>query len=270
MAMEAAGFARKTVRLASGEVTYHVGGAGRPILYLHSAGGIRISPALQDLAKRFRIYLPVAPGFDGTEGLADVATVPDLAKLAAEFADSVIGESCDVIGHSFGGYVAAWFAVLNPTRLGQLVLECAAGFRLPDAPPLPSDPALLQGCFFAHPERIPAGDSDPARAAANRVAADSYMGGTRMDAALLGRLGEIGCLTLILQGTKDGVIGAASARLIKARIPRSHLIYVYDAAHVIEIDQPTRFATLVGDFLERAEGFLVNWTGQVAGVARPA
>jgi hypothetical protein len=45
---------------------------------------------------------------------------------------------------------------------------------------------------------------------------------------------------------------------LKAKIPTSHLIYVYDAAHAIEVDQPERFLTLVGDFLARGQGFLVN------------
>ena len=39
---------------------------------------------------------------------------------------------------------------------------------------------------------------------------------------------------------------------------RAFLIYVYDAAHNIEVDQPERFAALASDFLKRGEVFLVN------------
>ncbi|ETX08849.1 MAG: hypothetical protein ETSY2_02980 [Candidatus Entotheonella gemina] len=45
---------------------------------------------------------------------------------------------------------------------------------------------------------------------------------------------------------------------LKRRIPHSHLIYVYNAAHNLETDQPERFARLVTDFMQRAEAFLVN------------
>jgi pimeloyl-ACP methyl ester carboxylesterase len=74
----------------------------------------------------------------------------------------------------------------------------------------------------------------------------------------LARLGDIEALTLILQGTKDGVIPVASARLLKERIPRAHLVYLYDAAHALEIDQPERFTHLIGDFFRRGEAFIVN------------
>ena len=70
-----------------------------------------------------------------------------------------------------------------------------------------------------------------------------------MDTALADRLGEIEAPTLILHGTKDGAIPAASMRLLKQRIQRAFLIFIYDAAHAIEVDQPEHFTDLVDDFL---------------------
>lgn len=245
MPIAEADFERKSVRLPAGVMTYDVGGSGRPVLYLHGADGIRIPPALRELADRFRIVVPVMPGFEGTDRLPGVATMTDLAGLLAAFAEQAIGGRYDVVGHGFGGCVAAWLTVLDPDGVGQLVLESATGFQ-------------------------PPGSEDPGRASRNHAVAGAYMGGRGGDEALLARLGEIGCLTLIMQGTKDGIAAAEGARLIKSRIRRSHLIFVYDAAHAIAIDQPARFAALVGDFLGRAEGFLVNWTGHVsdpAGIA---
>ncbi|MDE0058134.1 MAG: alpha/beta hydrolase, partial [Defluviicoccus sp.] len=71
---------------------------------------------------------------------------------------------------------------------------------------------------------------------------------------------------LILHGTRDGVVPASGARLLKSRIPRCFLIYVYDAAHAIEVDQPEYFVGLVTDFFARGEAFLVN-PGTGAGAA---
>lgn len=51
---------------------------------------------------------------------------------------------------------------------------------------------------------------------------------------------------------------AESVQLIKQRMQRSFLVYVYDAAHNIEVDQPERSAALASDFLKRGEVFLVN------------
>ncbi len=72
------------------------------------------------------------------------------------------------------------------------------------------------------------------------------------------RLAEIDALTLILHGTKDGAVPAGSMQFIKQCIPRAFLIYVYDAAHAIEIDQPEKISELVVDFLTQGEAFLVN------------
>ncbi|HEY5209649.1 MAG TPA: alpha/beta hydrolase [Stellaceae bacterium] len=264
MSIAAAGFERTSVNLPAGTVSYFVGGSGRPVLYLHSAGGVRMTQPLQDLAARFRIFMPIVPGFDGTDWLPGITTMTDLAGLMAAFATAAIGEPCDVIGHSFGGYLALWLTVLHPKSVGQLVLESPAGFQPPDAPAFPTDPTELLRRAFAHPERLQPQAEDPSLALANLGTARAYMAGIGMDHALMARLGEIGCLTLIVQGTKDGILAPDGARAIKSRIRRSHLIFVYDAAHVIETDQPARFTALVGDFLGRAEGFLVNWTGHAA------
>ena len=40
-----------SVRLSSGELTYLRAGSGRPLLYLHPAGGVRRSKGLEGLAQ---------------------------------------------------------------------------------------------------------------------------------------------------------------------------------------------------------------------------
>lgn len=79
------------------------------------------------------------------------------------------------------------------------------------------------------------------------------------DAALPVRHGEIEALTLIVQGSTDRLLTAASVQLLRERIRRSYLVYVYEAGHDIERDQPARLHRLVESFLSRAEAFMVNW-----------
>ena len=252
-------FEEKTARLSCGDILYHVGGEGRPLLYFHSAGGFRATRGLELLARDFRIHAPVLPGFDGTAEIESLATMQDLARMGAEFIDAVIGETCDVMGQSFGGWVAPWLAVLSSDKVGQLVLECPAGFRPEDSPPPSRDPEVVLGQMYAHPEKRPPETKSDAVLSKNREMLHHYHGPAARDHELIARLGEIEALTLILLGTKDGRIGPDSVQLLKREIPRSHMIYVYDAAHNIEVDQPERFAGVVGDFLTRAEAFIVNW-----------
>lgn len=264
-------FEIRTAELSSGPVIYHVAGDGPPILYFHSAGGIRFTHALDELAKSYRIHMMVAPGFDGTPPHKGVDTMPALAGLAGGFAERVIGGPCDVMGQSFGGFLATWFTVLNPETVGQLILQCPSGFRPKHIPQnLPGDPEEMRRRMYAHPERIPPGEKTSEQLAESRKWAHFYHKSVGLDEALAACLGEIGCLTLILHGTKDGMMPEESAQFLKAHIGRSKLVYVYDAGHNIEVDQAARFVALARDFLTRGEAFLVNPGDRAAGVAAVA
>ena len=79
------------------------------------------------------------------------------------------------------------------------------------------------------------------------------------DPDLISQLEKIEQPTLILHGTEDRIIGAESMRLLKSRLRRAFLVYVWDAAHNIEVDQPERVLSLVRSFLERSEAFVVPY-----------
>ncbi len=251
-------FENKTARLANGEVSYVVGGDGPPVLYFHSAGGVRVTRGLELLAADFRIHIPAIPGFDDTPLLESVNDMKDIARLGAEFIDTVIGERCDVMGQSFGGWVAPWLALEHPDKVGQLVLQCPAGFRAEGAPAPSADPELRLRQMYAYPDRRPPETKSDATLERNREMLHHYHGAAVRDDPLIARLGEIEALTLVMLGTKDGRMTPDSVQLVKERMSRAFLVYVYDAAHNIEVDQPERFAALVGDFLRRGEVFLVN------------
>jgi len=262
-------FTEQVVSLSAGNVTYHVAGAGDPVLCLHGGGGFRPTAALHAVAEKFRVYAPVTPGFDGTAVLDGIASMPGLAGLWGEFADTVIEQRCDLLGHSFGGWLAAWIAVLIPEKIGQLILEAPSGFRQGPPRAVPDSLDALHRALIAHPEKAPPESKSPEILARNRETLGHYYrepakpGAERImfgdcDTALTDRLAEIEALTLILHGTKDGAVPSDSMHLIKRCIPRAFLIYIYDAAHAIEVDQPENVSALVIDFLTRGEAFLVN------------
>lgn len=259
MAVQATAFSKNEVSLREGSLYYRAGGQGRPILYLHGAGGPNISPALEALAASCRIYVPTMPGFDGRPSFPGVNCMQDLAAVANEFGQQAIGEKFDLIGHSFGGWLAAWVTVLYPDRVGQLTLETSAGFRpegLGGIHGVSPEELLRRG--YVYPERAPS-ERSPEMQAQNRALVERYHGPLATDRELLARLHEIECLTLLIQGTEDGLIPPESGRLLKKHIPSSYLTYVFDAAHGIEYDQPARFASLVQEFFERGQAFIINW-----------
>jgi pimeloyl-ACP methyl ester carboxylesterase len=214
---EGSGFIRKTAKLSRGTMDYFVAGKGPDAVYLHGAAGPEIGAVPLRMKQKFRVWLPVIPGFDGTPVVAGVTAIPGVAGLLAEFIDQVIGKPCEVVGHSSGAQLAAWLAVLHPEKIEQLVLMAPEGFGYGTAQP--------------------------------------------RDADLIARIGEIQAYTLILGGSRDERVPAQAVQALKSRIRRSQLLYVYDAAHAMEVDQPERVASLVEDFFLRGDAFIVNAGG---------
>jgi pimeloyl-ACP methyl ester carboxylesterase len=209
------------VLLSTGELTYLRAGKGRPLLYLHPAGGVRRSPVLAGLTQSLDVHVPVFPGFEATEFHDGVKTRRALAALVAEYHRRLIGKRCDVMGWSFGGAVALWLALERPELVERLVLECPAGL-------VSIDPKI---------KRV------------NRALLEHYGAEDGKDEALLARVADVEHTTLILQGTNDGTIPAASAELLNSLLRNGSLVYVAQAGHDIETDAPERVLGAVREFL---------------------
>jgi pimeloyl-ACP methyl ester carboxylesterase len=216
----------KKIQLASGELTYFRAGKGRPLLYLHPAGGVRRSRVLDGLARSLALYIPVIPGFEGTALHETIRSRRQLAALVADFIHEVIGARCDAMGWSFGGAVALWLALEYAQLVERLVLECPAG---------------LVGI-------------DRKIKRVNRAVLEHYGAEDGKDEGLLARVSEIRHSTLIVQGTDDRTIPAQSAELLRARLKNARLVRVPGAGHDLEIDDPERVLAAVRDFLEANGG----------------
>lgn len=250
------------------ELSCFVGGSGPDVLYLHPASGFRVSEPIERLAAKFRVWAPIVPGFDGTSILPEISTLRGVADLMSEFMSAKISSGpCDVVGHSLGGWIGAWLAVLHPDQVDQLVLSAPAGFRAPDAPPLSFEPADMLKQLYAHPEKRPIDEKPPEFITGNRDAIVHYGAGESRDTDLMSRIGEIDCGTLILHGTEDVRVPVDAVRMLRHEIPHSQLMYIYDAAHGLDIDQPERVGEVIEDFLMRGEAFIVKaaQTGDTAG-----
>lgn len=257
--MSMGAFERKTAELAAGNMDYYVAGSGDPVLFLHGAGGLRWSEPLHWLAEKYCVFIPVYPGFDGTGAVDGVDSMAGLAGLLAEFMRTEMGGGADVIGLSFGGWAAMWLAADHGDLVELLVLEAPAGFLQPGKGGLSKDREEMTRRNFLHPEKQLDADARTwEQTLANYEAAGVYAGGSSYDEALEARLGDIHSSTLLIHGTADGVIPAEACRHLKAGIPRTDLVFVWDAAHVTQVDQPERYFGLVSDFLERGEAFIVK------------
>ncbi|CAN5265115.1 alpha/beta hydrolase [soil metagenome] len=249
-------FERHQVALYTGELSYFVAGEGEPLLYLHPAGGAMLTEVIHGLAKLRKVYVPILPGFDGTARHVGVDSVIDLANLAAEFSALVIGESPDVMGASFGGWIALWLAALHPKAVGRLVLEAPAGLRLGmDASSL--SPEAARANLFAYPDKAASIAPTRETAIANGQALQAYAQGVFVDEALVAALPTIQAHTLVLMGTLDVTIPIQTGWTLTSSLPHVNLSYIYDAAHAAQVDQPTACLRLIRHFIEKGPAFIV-------------
>ena len=127
----------RSVAIRDGAVTFRVlsAGAGPPVVYFpstHERGGW--SPFLAALAERHAVHAPFHPGVQGSTGVETLDDVLDLALVYDELLDRLGLARPHLIGHFFGGMVAAELAALFPHRVGRLVLVSPLGLWRDDAP----------------------------------------------------------------------------------------------------------------------------------------
>ena len=78
------------------------------------------------------------------------------------------------------------------------------------------------------------------------------------DQALESKLENIQCPTLVAFGTDDRLVSREAARVYAERIPAVNVSLVYDAGHVITADRPDALISLVADYVERRDTFVVG------------
>jgi pimeloyl-ACP methyl ester carboxylesterase len=253
-----AGFARGSVTADGFEITYWEAGTGPALVVLHGAGGPQIVPAYERLAERFRVVYLQLPGFGASPVNARTQTLEQLATTMAAAVDAVGLDRFALLGTSFGGATAAWLATLLTDRITELILESPAAFRPGDGALPALSPEEVQRALYAHPERrpdLPGPDEQTMGKQLDLVR--RVLAGSDAD-ALAERLRDLPLATMVMFGTRDGLIPPEMGRRYKELIANCDYVLVYDAAHAISSDRPEAFADLVADFLERGPGHIVS------------
>ena len=113
-----------------------VAGSGPPVVFLHGAYGLTWDPFLDALAEKHTVYAPEHPGttLGDPDGIKPLDNLWDLVLYYDELFDQLGLQNPTVIGHSFGGMVAAEIAANYPHRVGKLVLVSPIGLWRDDSP----------------------------------------------------------------------------------------------------------------------------------------
>jgi len=241
------------------------GGSGRPLVFLHGAGGHTGWMAfLEELSTRFEVFAPEHPGFGQSDDPPWLDDIGDLAFFYLDLLQALGLEQVHLMGTSLGGWIAAELAVRNTARLASLTLVGAVGitageetipdiFRMPDAENLRR--------FYADPDRAARRLGDLAKAYANpadmNIVAKNRATVMRLayrprfhNPGLAKWLHRIDVPTLLLWGAGDGLVPPKFGEAYRALIPGSRLVVLPNAGHAPFDEQKDAFLAAFSDFVE--------------------
>jgi pimeloyl-ACP methyl ester carboxylesterase len=251
-----------------GQITtrVHIAGSGDPVVFLHGASGLQSDSFLDGLAERFTVYAPEHPGTTpgDPDGIRPLDHLWDLILYYDEVFDALGLDAPSVVGHSFGGMVAAEIAATFPRRVSKLVLLSALGLWRDDAP-VPNFMVMTPEEFVP---LLVADQSGPvAQMLLTPPDLESEAGQTAViqtvwslactgkfiwpipDRGLSKRLHRITAPTLIVWGHRDNLAKSVYADEFHRRIATSRIEVLENAAHLPQMEQPERTLALVTEFL---------------------
>ena len=110
------------------EIQLVEGGSGPDLLYLHGEHGFSgWAPFIDALAENFHVYAPAHPGVADSIGLEELDDLWDLVLFYEELMTGLGIEGAGVVGHSYGGMVAAELAAHRKDLVSRLALVGSLG-----------------------------------------------------------------------------------------------------------------------------------------------
>jgi pimeloyl-ACP methyl ester carboxylesterase len=240
-------------------------GSGDPVLYLHSASGetwwTEFDEALA--MSGFDLIHPAHPGFETSEGLAEIDDVHDLAFHTLDLLDALGLERVAIVGSSLGGWLAAELAVYAPERVTKMVLADPAGLAAPVADMWALRPPQLAELLFGDQEHwmaqlMKAIDLETAlpppeillpllqaMETAARIGWNPYL----HDPKLPGRLHRVRAPTLVVWGERDGFIPRSQGEHFVELIAGARLEIIQGCGHLPVLESSEELARLTIEFL---------------------
>jgi pimeloyl-ACP methyl ester carboxylesterase len=254
----------RTVILWNGAVNAHVkvAGQGPALIYLHDGYGLIWDECLDLLARDFTVYAPEHPGTSAgdPDAVKPLDDLWDLVLYYYELFDKLGLESPVVMGHSFGGMVAAELAATNQKRVSKLALVDPLGLWRDDAPIknyMVMPQAELDSLLFAdanHPARKlvfmnPEEPDSVIRVTWNLGCTGKFIW-PLPDKGLRKRIHRVAAPTLIIWGKQDNLTPPVYAEEFKTLIPHARVEMIDKAGHMAPLEQPAMIAQLVRDFVK--------------------
>jgi poly(3-hydroxyoctanoate) depolymerase len=194
--------------------------------------------------------------------------LPRIAALITDVMDSLGLQRTDILGCSFGGVLALELARRFPERIRRLVLVSTTP-GTPGAAPHPAVVAMMLSPIRYYDRRvaelivplIAGGQTARDRRQMRSGLQDRLMHPPRLCGYAYQLLAistftawpwlhRVAHRTLVVHGRDDPVSPALNARLMTATMPNARLHMIAGAGHLVLLDEPTRAAPAIVEFLE--------------------
>ncbi len=248
-----------------------VAGQGELCLFLHGIGGNRtnwqgqlkaLGPICQSVALDLRGY---GESGLGPDDLTVEKVVADIERIMAHFEVSKI----HLVGLSLGSWLAACFSHLRPEKIASLTL-CAGSTGMSEADQSERDRFIN---FRLKPMEAGLTPSEIAEAIVEQISGPQTTSTTKailmksmQNLDRLAYLNALRCFlnppfkigfeqfvfpTLFIAGQYDKLASPDEMMGVANRVPNATFVEVAGAGHLINLDKPTEFNTVLSDFLAK-------------------
>jgi pimeloyl-ACP methyl ester carboxylesterase len=239
--------------MTSSNIYYEVNGKGEPLLLLHGLGSCGADWLLQipAFAEHYQVITPDLPGHGKSP--KEPLQIAAIAKTIA----NLIPNKTDVVGLSFGGFVALQLAIDFPDKVKKLVIAGSspkvslnAQKMLVRMLPMPAIAKVISKLCFSNKkyeqarqileDHIAKMDKETFQALFNAVC----------DFDITKQASKIHCPVLIIAGKEDALLPPPHSEKLHSLIPGSQLVVLENTGHAIPIEGAAAFNDLVLKFLK--------------------
>jgi pimeloyl-ACP methyl ester carboxylesterase len=270
--------------LSGHEFWYLDSGDGPAVMFIHGLTSSHRNwvHLVQKLDTDHRVVAPDLFGHGASDKLMGDYSLGAHAATLRDLLDRLDIDQVTLVGHSFGGGIAMQFCYLFPERVERLVLVASGGLGRSVSPLLRAAtlpgagvllPLIASGWVRGRAEaagrilsstgwRASSDTTEIWRGFTSLADADTRRAFLATTRGVIDPGGQtvtahdhlpmaIQVPTLVVWGTKDRMIPAWHATTAHEVIADSRVVLFEGAGHFPHLDQPERFAQLLGDFMKR-------------------
>lgn len=223
------------------------------VLILHGWGHERqywehIAHILPRYNQSIKVIALDLPGFGSEKLPPTIRTIPHYAKWLADYIKAKKLTDIVLIGHSFGGRIAAEYTAKNPKRVNKLILYAAPCIYRPTHS-LKRRIMVYKAFKHIMPQKVrKLFLSADAKAIRNPDVSAVFRNIVRHDQTA--KLKSITTPTLLLWGENDTMVPLAVAKEMHELMLGSTLRVMPHEGHNAHLDNPTLFAGIVYDYIK--------------------